>query len=203
MTGEQGHPLGIDGAFEFSPAVYKDDRGLFSTPYQEGRFATTLGKRLFPVRDISHNLSALGVLRGIHYTTAPPGRAKYVYCPHGRVQDYLIDLRVGSPTFGRWETTELNGDNCRAVYIPVGVGHAFLSLQEDSMVVYVMSEGYVPENEHTVSPLDPALGLPIPSSWTVMQSERDRDAPTLAQAQERGLLPDYSVCRDVEDRLWQ
>jgi epimerase EvaD len=196
-------PSTIDGAFQFTPPVFPDDRGLFASPYQEAPFAEALDRPLFPVRDVSHNRSARGVLRGIHYTVAPPGRAKYVYCPYGRVQDYLVDLRVGSPTFGRWDTTELTGDNCRALYIPVGVGHAFLSLQDDSVIVYLMSEGYVPANELAISPLDPGIGLPIPSGLTIRQSGRDAAAPTLAQARERGLLDDYELCRNVEAKLWR
>jgi epimerase EvaD len=198
----QVRKLGIEGAFEFTPAVYEDDRGLFSSPYQSAAFTETMGKPLFPVRDLSHNISARGVLRGIHYTTTPPGRAKYVYCPYGRVRDYLIDLRVDSPTFGQWETTELSGDACGALYVPMGVGHAFISLQDDTMIVYVMSEGYVPANELSVSPLDPALGLPMPAGIVAVQSERDSAAPTLAEAKEKGLLPEYAVCQEVEAKLW-
>lgn len=195
--------LAIDGALEFTPNVYRDRRGLFASPYQEPAFTATFGRPLFPVRDLSHNVSAHGVLRGIHYTSTPPGRAKYVYCPYGKVRDFLIDLRVGSPTFGRWDSTELDGDICRAVYIPVGVGHAFLSLADDSMIVYAMSKGYVAEDELAISPLDPALGLTFPAGITPLQSDRDRAAPTLAEALDRGLLGDYALCRDVEAKLWQ
>ncbi len=202
-TTVQVQKLGIEGAFAFTPPVHRDDRGLFTSPYQEAPFSGARGRALFPVRDISHNLSARGVLRGIHYTTTPPGRAKYVYCPYGRVHDYLVDLRVGSPTFGRHVSAELGGDTCQALYIPVGVGHAFLSLEDDSMVVYVMSEGYTAANELAVSPLDPALGLPIPDGYALAQSERDTAAPTLAEARDRGLLPEYDTCRKVEAALWQ
>ncbi|MFD3936197.1 dTDP-4-dehydrorhamnose 3,5-epimerase family protein [Streptomyces sp. NPDC058611] len=201
MSAVEVKQLGIRGAYEFTPAVYKDERGLFSSPYQGPVFEEALGKPLFPVKDVSHNLSAAGVLRGIHYTTTPPGRAKYVYSPYGRVRDFLIDLRVGSPTFGKWETTEIGGDNCRSLYVPVGVGHAFLALEDDSMVVYLMSEGYVPANEHALSPLDPELGLPL-AGVEFQQSERDSAAPTLAQALERGLLPEYENCLQVEEQLW-
>jgi dTDP-4-dehydrorhamnose 3,5-epimerase/epimerase EvaD len=196
-------PSVIDGAFRFEPPVYPDSRGLFASPFQDAAFTETLGRPLFPVRDVSHNRSARGVLRGIHYTAVPPGRAKYVYCPYGEVQDYLVDLRIGSPTYGRWEMTNLSGDNCRALYIPVGVGHAFLSLRDDSVVVYLMSEGYVPANELAISPLDPAIGLPMPAGIEIQQSDRDRAAPTLAQARDRGLLDDYELCRTVEAKLWQ
>jgi dTDP-4-dehydrorhamnose 3,5-epimerase/epimerase EvaD len=202
VSAVQVHKLGIEGAFEFTPAVHRDDRGLFSSPFQEQAFAEATGRQLFPVKDISLNRSARGVLRGIHYTATPPGRAKYVFCPYGRVQDFLVDLRVGSPTFGQWEVTEISGDDLRALYIPVGVGHAFLSLEDDSLVVYVMSQGYVPADERAVTPLDPALGLPLPADLVAARSERDLSAPTLAEARERGLLPSYEACREVEAQLW-
>jgi dTDP-4-dehydrorhamnose 3,5-epimerase/epimerase EvaD len=194
--------LGIEGAHEFTPEVFRDDRGLFSSPLQEPALEEALGHPLFAVRDISHNVSARGVLRGIHYTATPPGRAKYVYVPHGRVLDYLVDLRVGSPTYGRFETNELSGDSARALYIPIGVGHAFLSLEEGSVVVYVMSSGYVPANERAVSTLDPDLGLPVPAGVVPRRSERDVAAPSLAEARAAGLLPDYEVARRAEDTLW-
>ncbi|MFJ6658897.1 dTDP-4-dehydrorhamnose 3,5-epimerase family protein [Streptomyces sp. NPDC091377] len=202
MSVTQMRTSAIEGVREFTPQVFGDERGCFASPYQEASFSAALGRPLFPVKDISHNMSARGVLRGIHYTATPPGRAKYVYCPYGRVLDFLVDLRVGSPTFGRWETTELSGADCRALYIPVGVGHAFLSQQDDSIVVYLMSKGYVPEHELAVSPLDAALGLPLPDAPELRLSARDSSAPTLAEAQERGLLPAYDTCRDVEAALW-
>ncbi|MFE4373638.1 dTDP-4-dehydrorhamnose 3,5-epimerase family protein [Streptomyces sp. NPDC056835] len=202
MSVTQARTPAIEGVREFTPQVYGDDRGRFASPYQETAFTEAMDRPLFPVKDISHNVSADGVLRGIHYTATPPGRAKYVYCPHGRVLDFLVDLRVGSPTFGRWEATELSGENCRALYIPVGVGHAFLSQQDDSVVVYVMSRGYVPHNELAVSPLDPALGLPLPTAHDLRLSPRDAGAPTLDEARGKGLLPAYDTCREVEALLW-
>ncbi|MFI6040988.1 dTDP-4-dehydrorhamnose 3,5-epimerase family protein [Nocardia sp. NPDC051321] len=203
MTSFEIRQLGIEGAVEFSVPVYRDSRGLFTSPFQLGAFDAALGHGLFPVKDISHNVSARGVLRGIHYTTTPPGRAKYVYVPHGRVTDYLVDLRVGSPTFGRWEQTELGGgDRGKALFIPMGVGHAFLAQEDDSIVVYVMSEGYEAANELAVSPLDPEIGLPIPRVPRPEQSERDSAALTLAEAGKRGLLPDYATCVELEAKLW-
>ncbi|MFC4374186.1 dTDP-4-dehydrorhamnose 3,5-epimerase family protein [Nocardia halotolerans] len=194
--------LRIEGAVEFTAPAYRDGRGVFTSPFQGDVFDATLGHGLFPVRDISHNVSARGVLRGIHYTTTPPGRTKFVYCPHGRVTDYLVDLRTGSPTFGQWESTELGGATVRALLIPMGVGHAFLSHEAGSIVVYVMSEGYRASNELAVDALDPEIGLPMPHELAVQQSDRDRNAPTIAQARERGLLPSYQVCQDVEAKLW-
>ncbi|MCX4591824.1 dTDP-4-dehydrorhamnose 3,5-epimerase family protein [Streptomyces sp. NBC_01549] len=199
----QVRKLGIEGAFEFTPPVFNDRRGRFAAPYQGTAFSEHLGKPLFQVEQVSHNLSARGTLRGIHYTATPPGMAKYVYCPYGQVQDFLVDLRVGSPTFGKWATTLLDADSCRALYIPVGVGHAFLSMADDSMVVYLMSQGYVAENELALNPLDPAIGLPITADIDIVQSDRDADAPTLAEARDSGLLPELKIAQKAEAALWQ
>ncbi|RBM17681.1 dTDP-4-dehydrorhamnose 3,5-epimerase family protein [Streptomyces sp. PT12] len=193
--------LGIEGAFTFTPPVYKDHRGLFTTPFEGAEFEGALSRPLFTVGQISHNVSAAGVLRGIHYTATPPGKAKYVYCPHGRVRDFLVDLRLGSPTFGRWVENDLSGENARAVYIPVGVGHAFLAREDDSVIVYVMPGHYVPANELSVSPIDPAIGLPVQDADADLLSERDTAAPSLAEASERGLLAGYRLCRDAEAAL--
>lgn len=194
--------LDIEGAFSFTPPVYKDDRGRFASTHQDAAFLEAVGRPLFPVRDISHNLSNRGVMRGIHYTSVPPGRAKYVYCPRGSVQDYLVDLRVGSPTFGRWVMSSLREDNCRALYIPLGVGHAFVSREDGTVISYVMSDGYVPSAELAVSALDPDLGLPLPDMVTLIQSDRDMAAPTLAEAKENELLPTYEACMAAEAVLW-
>nr|AAL14254.1 NDP-4-keto-6-deoxyhexose 5-epimerase [Streptomyces venezuelae ATCC 10712] len=193
-------PLAIEGAFAFTPPVFKDSRGLFASPYQGDVFAGQLGRPLFQVNQVSHNLSARGTLRGVHFTATPPGMAKYVYCPYGRLRDFLIDLRVGSPTFGQWVMNELDAETSRALYVPVGVGHAFVSLQDDSMCVYVMSQGYSP-----------------PTNWPCTRSTRrsdlpagrrradpvrpDKIAPTLAEARDRGLLPDFDTCRKLEELL--
>ena len=195
-------PTAVDGVVEFTPTVHADARGLFTSPFREPDFAAALGQPLFPVRDISHNVSAAGVLRGVHYTAAPPGRAKYVYVPHGRVLDFVVDLRFGSPTFGAVHTTELDGTAPRALYLPVGVGHAFLSLQDGSVVVYVMSDGYRPEHELAVSTFDPKIGLPLPDGVPLRRSPRDEQAPTVDGALAAGLLPEYYTSRLVEDDLW-
>lgn len=193
--------LKIEGAVEFTPDVFPDDRGYFLSSFEEPEFTGALGHPLFPVAQISYSLSRRGVVRGVHFTATPPGTAKYVYCPRGRVLDVLVDLRTGSPTFGQWDSADLGGADHRAVYIPVGLGHMFIVLEDDTMMNYTLSGGYVAENELAVSPLDPALGLPLPEGIDPVLSERDRDAPTLAEAQAAGLLPEYARCLEAEARL--
>ncbi|OLF17183.1 dTDP-4-dehydrorhamnose 3,5-epimerase family protein [Actinophytocola xanthii] len=192
-------PLRIEGAFEFTPERFPDSRGYFTSPFQEEAFAAAVGRPLFPVRQASHNLSRRpGVLRGIHYTATPPGGAKYVYCPRGKVIDFQVDLRVGSPTFGMSDSVVLDEAEGRSVYCPVGVGHGSVVLEADSMVVYLLSQVYVAANELAVSPLDPALALPLPPGLEPLMSERDAAALTLAESRERGMLPDYATCLELD-----
>ncbi|WNZ13268.1 dTDP-4-dehydrorhamnose 3,5-epimerase [Streptomyces sp. 11x1] len=197
----KARPLTVEGAVEFTPRVFPDDRGKFVSPYQEAAFTEAHGAPLFPVAQTNHSVSRRGVVRGVHYTAAPPGTAKYVYCARGRALDIVVDIRVGSPTFGRWDTVLMDQRDHRASYFPVGVGHAFVALEDDTVMSYMLSESYVAEHELSLSVLDPALGLPIPTDLEPVLSERDRAAVTLAEAQEKGLLPDYARCQEIERGL--
>lgn len=197
----QARPLAVEGAYEFTPRVFPDDRGLFVSPFQEPAFVEATGHRLFPLAQTNHSRSGRGVLRGVHYTAAPPGSAKYVSCARGRALDICVDLRLGSPTFGRWDACELDGESFRSVYLPVGLGHAFVALEDDTVMSYLMSASYVPELELSLDMLDPQLALPVPGDVTPLRSARDSVAPTLAQARAAGALPDYGRCLALEAGL--
>ncbi|GAB3466546.1 dTDP-4-dehydrorhamnose 3,5-epimerase family protein [Actinophytocola sediminis] len=185
--------LAVTGAFEFTPGIHHDSRGAFVSPFQEEAFVAATGHR-FTVAQTNHSRSARGVVRGVHFTTTPPGQDKYVYCPRGRVLDLVLDIRVGSPTFGVWDVVELDEESLRAVYFPVGVGHAFYAVEPGSIMSYMVSSTYVPERELSINPLDPALELPWPTDVDPLVSDRDSAAPTFAEARERGLLPAYADC---------
>ncbi|MFD6068248.1 MULTISPECIES: dTDP-4-dehydrorhamnose 3,5-epimerase family protein [Amycolatopsis] len=197
----QARKLAVEGALEFTPRVFPDDRGLFVSPYQEEAFIEAHGGPLFPVAQTNHSRSKRGVVRGIHYTVTPPGTAKYVYCPRGRALDIVVDIRVGSPTFGKWDAVLMDQENFRTMYFPVGVGHAFVALEDDTVMSYMISSPYVAENELALSPLDPALGLPIDTDVVPILSERDTAALTLGEAEGQGMLPDYNVSLEIERRL--
>jgi dTDP-4-dehydrorhamnose 3,5-epimerase len=182
--------LSISGAWAFEPPVFPDRRGVFVAPYQGPVFREALGFELVS-RQTNHSRSARGVVRGVHFADVPPGQAKYVYCPSGRLLDVIVDVRVGSPTFGRWEAVELDSDRLNAVYLSEGLGHAFVALAEPTVMAYLCSTPYNPAGEHGISPLDPELGLPWPGDLDLVLSDKDRDAPTLAEARERGILPTY------------
>jgi epimerase EvaD len=197
----EARKLAVEGALEFTSSTFSDERGIFVAPFQQTAFERARGGPLFAVAQGNHSLSRRGVVRGIHYTVAPPGAAKYVYCASGQSLDITVDIRRGSPTYGRWDAVLLDQAGFRAVYLPIGVGHCFVALTDNTVMSYLTSAPYVAEQELALSPLDPALGLPIPEDIDPILSERDTAAPTLAQAAERGLLPDYERCLELEAQL--
>lgn len=186
--------LTVPGAWEISPTQHGDDRGVFLEYFQGGAFEDAVGHP-FDLRQGNCSVSAAGVLRGLHYADTPPGQAKYVTCASGAVLDVVVDLRVGSDTFGRWDSVLLDDVDRRAIYISEGLGHAFLSLADDSTVLYLCSTSYAPGREHGVDPLDPDIGIEWPTTGrdggalTIRLSEKDRAAPGLEQALAEGLLP--------------
>ena len=192
--------LDIDGAWAFEPPSFPDSRGVFAAPFQGAAFREALGFDL-RVAQTNHSVSARGVIRGVHFADTPPGQAKYVYCPAGRLLDVIVDVRVGSPTFGEHVAVELDSQSMRAVYLSEGLGHAFVALTEGTVMAYLCSTGYNPGGEHGVSPLDPALGLPWPDDLAPILSDKDRDAPSLAEAQAQGLLPTFEACSRWYDEL--
>ncbi|GAA1571019.1 hypothetical protein GCM10009678_62090 [Actinomadura kijaniata] len=158
--------LSVEPALEFRPDVHHDARGCFLSPYESTAFTERTGGPAFPVAQVSHGVSRNGTVRGVHFTRTPPGMAKYVYCLRGRARDFVVDLRVGSPTFGRHDVVELDAAVPRALYVPAGLGHAFVALEDETVMTYLMSGGYVPENELAVSPLCPSAACPAPTCPT-------------------------------------
>ncbi|WP_431926724.1 dTDP-4-dehydrorhamnose 3,5-epimerase family protein [Amycolatopsis tucumanensis] len=185
--------LAVPDAYEFTPRSFPDHRGLFVAPFQEAALVEAIGHPLH-VAQTNHSVSRRGTIRGVHFADTPPGQAKYVYCPRGALLDVVVDLRVGSPTFGTWDAVRLDSVDYRAVYIAEGLGHAFVALEDDTVMAYLCSTGYNPSGEHGITPLDPELKLPWPSDVTPILSEKDEAAPALAEAAAAGLLPVYADC---------
>jgi dTDP-4-dehydrorhamnose 3,5-epimerase len=180
-------PLSIEGAWEISPILHGDPRGVLTEWYRFDRIEEVVGH---PLRLAQANLStsAQGVVRGIHFAQMPPGQAKYVTCVRGALVDVVVDLRVSSPTFGRWEAVQLDDVDRRAVYLAEGLGHGFCSLADDTTITYLCSEVYNPSREFGVHPLDPELAIRWPVEAPGL-SDRDAAAPSLAEAIAQGLLP--------------
>jgi dTDP-4-dehydrorhamnose 3,5-epimerase len=191
----QVRELAVPGAFEFTPVQHGDDRGLFLEWFKVDKLRGASGHSL-ELAQANMSVSKANSLRGIHFADVPPGQAKYVTCPAGAVIDFVIDLRVGSPTFGVVDTVRLDTLHRRAVYLSEGLGHGFLALEDGSTLTYLCSTGYGPGREHGINPLDPALNLPLPTGVEFVLSDKDVAAPTLAEAIETGLLPTWDACRE-------
>ena len=193
--------LSIAGAWEMTPRQFADDRGVFLEWFKEAPFGQHAGHGL-ALAQANLSVSAAGVVRGIHFADVPPGQAKYVTCPSGAVLDVVVDIRVGSPTFGQWDAVLLDDVERRAVYLSEGLGHAFMSLADGSTVVYLCSEGYNPTGEHGIHPLDPEVGIVWPtaardgSPLTPLLSPKDEAAPSLSEARQMGLLPTAATVTD-------
>jgi dTDP-4-dehydrorhamnose 3,5-epimerase len=192
--------LAVPGAWEITPQLHTDARGAFFEWFTESEFTALAGHRL-DVRQANCSVSAAGVLRGVHFAQLPPSQAKYVTCLNGRVLDVVVDIRVGSPTFGRWDSVVLDDRDRRSVYLSEGLGHAFLALEDDSTVMYLCSAAYDPEREHTINALDPALGIDWRTDGKLILSDRDREAPMLADVQAAGLLPSWDETKAFVDGL--
>ncbi len=182
--------LAVPGAWELTPALHADSRGVFYESFTDTSFSAATGHR-FDLHQVNCSVSAAGVLRGLHFAQVPPSQAKYVTCLHGSVFDVVVDIRVGSPTFGHWDAVLLDDRDRRSIYLSEGLGHAFLALQDNSTVMYLCSAGYNPGREHTINPLDPAIGIAWPAVENMVLSDRDAEAPTLEQVQASGLLPTW------------
>lgn len=188
--------LSIDGAWELTPRQHGDDRGVFLEWFKATELEEATGRSL-DLRQANMSVSSRGTLRGVHFADVPPSQAKYVTCPRGAVLDVVVDVRVGSPTFGRWEAVLLDDVDRRAVFLSEGLGHAFLALEDDSVVTYLCSAPYAPGREHGIHPLDGTVAIEWPTQGRdgepleYQLSAKDAAAPSLTDAASAGLLPTY------------
>lgn len=183
--------LSIPGSFEITPIQRADDRGVFLEWYRFDLLEQALGHSL-DLRQANTSVSKKGVVRGIHFADVPRGQAKYVTATHGAVLDYVIDIRVGSPTFGQWDSVLLDDVDRRAIYLAEGLGHAFVALTDDATVSYLVSDTYNAPAEHGINPLDADVALVFPpEAGELLLSPKDTDAPSLAEAVASGLLPQW------------
>jgi len=193
-------PISIGGAWTFTPAVHRDDRGHFLEWFRARELSETLG--YWPeTAQANCSVSRRGVLRGIHFSSVPPGQAKYVTCVSGAVLDVVVDLRIGSPTYSRWEAVRLDDESRRAVFLSVGLGHAFMALSDEATVIYLCSTPYSPGREYGVHPLDPDIGIEWPTDTDPVLSAKDAAAPTLEEVRRAGLLPTYADCEAYVESL--
>ena len=188
-------PMKIEGSWVFESKKFDDERGSFHEVFKLSQISEALG-RTFEVKQANHSISKAGVIRGIHWADVPPGQAKYVSCFRGKIWDVVVDIRVGSPTFGHWDSVELSAQNGRSVFISEGLAHVFLSLENDSVVSYLCSEEFNPSSEHGINPLDTELDIPFATKWdpsSFVISTKDAQAPSFKQVQDMALLPEFKL----------
>jgi dTDP-4-dehydrorhamnose 3,5-epimerase len=191
--------LAVPDAYELTPVQRTDDRGVFLEWYRFDEIQEAVGHPL-DLRQANMSVSRRGVVRGVHFADVPRGQAKHVKAVSGAVLDFIVDIRVGSPTFGRWDSVRLDTDTHKAVYISEGLGHCFVALTDDAAVTYLVSDVYNPSAEHGITPLDPDLDLRFPEeAGEPLLSPKDLEAPTLAEAAAAGILPTWSDMRAFHD----
>lgn len=194
-SGVQIRELKIPDSYEITPKQFGDDRGVFLEWYRFDKLADVVGHPI-DLRQANTSVSKRGVVRGIHFADVPRGQAKYVTATHGAVLDYVVDIRVGSPTFGQWDSVLLDGTDRRAIYLAEGLGHAFVALTDEATVSYLVTDTFDAEKEHGIDPLDPEIGLVFPpEAGTALLSPKDTDAPGLSDAAAAGLLPTWDDMR--------
>ncbi|MEV6274613.1 dTDP-4-dehydrorhamnose 3,5-epimerase [Nocardia sp. NPDC051832] len=174
--------LAVPGAWVLTPRLHGDDRGTFAETFKASEFEKATG-RTFDLCQVNTSVSAAGVLRGIHYTEDPPGQAKYVTCVRGAFFDVVVDLRPGSPTYGQWDSVLLDDVHRRSMFLSEGLGHAILSLEDQSTVTYLCSLEYTPEFDRDIDAFDPRLGIDWPKlgrdgqALSYVRSPKDSAAP--------------------------
>jgi dTDP-4-dehydrorhamnose 3,5-epimerase len=186
-------PLGIEGAWLAESPVWSDGRGLFREWFKSADVKHATG-RDFGIEQANISLSSKGTLRGIHYSMAPRGQAKWITCVLGTIKDVIVDIRPDSKTFGQWIEVELKGDSGKAVLISEGLGHGFLALEEHTAVAYLVSSPFAPSEEHEINPFDPMIGI----DWGVNSndlkiSHKDKSGSSLETLRLLGKLPKMSA----------
>jgi dTDP-4-dehydrorhamnose 3,5-epimerase len=169
------HPTAVSGVLVGRPAVHRDLRGAFARLFDAGELAEA-GFDCGPVRCAVAENSLAGTLRGMHYQTEPESEAKLVTCLRGRILDVVVDLRTASPTYRQHVAMELDGESGTVLAIPGGCAHGYLTLSDDSLILYQLSVAYHAELQRGVRWDDPGLGVRWPESPRVI-SERDRTFP--------------------------
>jgi len=186
-------PLSIDGSWKIDFQRFDDNRGYFYESFKEEDFKTHIGRN-FKIKQTNTSSSSKGSVRGIHFAMVPPSQAKLVQCQRGSIRDYVIDIRVGSPTFGKFEVVELGENSASAVFIEEGLAHAFVALENHTVVTYYVSEKYNPEREKGINPFDKTLNVKWPDLELIL-SEKDKQAISLEESKAQGLLPSFDECK--------
>ena len=187
----KARPLSIDGAWLLTSPVYSDERGTFSEWYKSSQLTELTQEDFEPVQ-ANVSVSQSGVIRGIHYSLAPRGQAKLVTVVHGAILDIAIDVRIGSPTYGKYEQVKLIAGDGQAMFLRHDLAHAFQALEDNTVVSYLVSSEYAPKNEREISPSCDSLNIQWSRELQPIMSSKDHGAPDLRALANSHLLPIYS-----------
>ena len=185
--------MAVPGAYRIESDPTMDERGCFYEAVKSSALMAGTGREL-TIRQVDFSTSTRNTLRGVHGTAVPPGQAKFITCVRGLALDIIVDIRVGSPTFGRYDVTYQSPEAATALYLPDGIGHAFLALSDDTSMCYLCSTEDEPDAGIEIDALDRDLALPWRLKEPPIRSARDAAAPSLADAAAAGLLPTYEQC---------
>jgi dTDP-4-dehydrorhamnose 3,5-epimerase len=178
----EARPLGLGGVMEITPKKIGDDRGFFSETYSAEALAAH-GIDLTFIQDNHSYSAAAGVLRGLHYQLPPHAQAKLVRVVRGRIFDVAVDIRRGSPDFGKWTGLEITAEKWNQMLVPAGFAHGFVTLEPNTEVIYKVTDVYSPRDDRSIRFDDPTIGIAWPvDSARVQLSAKDRDAPLLGEA---------------------
>ena len=189
----KSHPLKISGSWKIEFQKFEDNRGFFYESFKAEEFPKLIGRN-FDIKQTNTSSSSKGSVRGVHYALVPPSQAKLVQCQRGSIKDYVIDIRIGSPTFGQFEAIDLDEKSTCAIFIEEGLAHAFVALENNTIVTYYVSEKYNPEREKGINPFDKTLNILWPEIDLIL-SEKDKAAISLEQATDQGILTTYDECK--------
>jgi dTDP-4-dehydrorhamnose 3,5-epimerase len=187
--------MAIEGAWVHTPTRHEDSRGHFEEQFKLSAIEAQLG-RTFTVKQVNQSVSAKGVIRGIHFTKSPPGQAKYVSCPNGKLLDLIVDLRPDSSSFLKCIAIELSAFNGRSVLLSEGLGHGFLSLEGDTVAHYLCSSEYNASAETTINPLSGGLGQ------SIQAEARKRSIDELILSHKDSTAPVSSLLTDAVLDMW-
>jgi dTDP-4-dehydrorhamnose 3,5-epimerase len=173
----------LDGLLVLEPRVFGDDRGFFMEYYNRDSFAELGIKE--PFLQDNHSRSSRGIVRGLHYQIHPSPMGKLVKCTRGKIFDVGVDIRHGSPTFGKWHGEILTGNDHMMLYLPPGFAHGFLALEDNTDVIYACTGVYTPKDERSIRWNDPAIGIkwPLEQIGQPIVNEKDTQAPLLKDAE--------------------
>ena len=181
-------PLAIKGAWIVEGRRFADDRGWFQEWFKQSALLEATGYDFRPVQtNISR--STAGVIRGIHYSSAPHGQGKLVTVMSGVVDDYVVDIRPGSPTFAQWQRVRLSSDEGTSLLLDPHLGHAFQALSNDTIVSYLVTAEFDPQSEKGITPFCPVVGITWEPHRPESVSQKDLHAPDLHQQRDAGNLP--------------